>query len=219
MDHSESIIISKRTFREADLLVTFFSKKDGKLKGVARSAKKSKKRFGGLLECGYILDLHYKTTTSSDLCSITQANLLVPKIHRPQSMAETSSLWIAMELVSKFLPDAEVSDAKFELVSRFIRAIHQGRLNRFILIYFLLKWFSLCGYLPDFSDERIISGIGYKMNGASIEIIRSILKGDNDPEIDDAIFSDIIDFIFHYARIIIGKPLEVAVYKPMVMEL
>src|SRR2546429_9195324 len=36
--------------READLLVTLFTRAEGKVRGVARSAKKSKRRFGGALE-------------------------------------------------------------------------------------------------------------------------------------------------------------------------
>ena len=36
--------------READLLVTLFTRLEGKVRGVARSAKKSKRRFGGALE-------------------------------------------------------------------------------------------------------------------------------------------------------------------------
>ena len=32
--------------READLLVTLFTRTEGKVRGVARSAKKSKRRFG-----------------------------------------------------------------------------------------------------------------------------------------------------------------------------
>src|SRR2546423_6695817 len=48
----ESEAIGLRTYprREADLLVTLFTRLEGKVRGVARSAKKSKRRFGGALE-------------------------------------------------------------------------------------------------------------------------------------------------------------------------
>ncbi|HXY04320.1 MAG TPA: recombination protein O N-terminal domain-containing protein, partial [Terriglobales bacterium] len=50
LKESEAIILRTYPLREADLLVTFLTRAEGKLRGVARSAKKSKRRFGGALE-------------------------------------------------------------------------------------------------------------------------------------------------------------------------
>src|SRR5881394_1915027 len=50
LKESEAIVLRSYPMREADLLVTFFTRAEGKVRGVARSAKKSKKRFGGALE-------------------------------------------------------------------------------------------------------------------------------------------------------------------------
>src|ERR1700733_12605291 len=47
---SEAIVLRSYPLREADLLVTLFTRTEGKVRGVARSAKKSKRRFGGALE-------------------------------------------------------------------------------------------------------------------------------------------------------------------------
>ncbi len=50
LKQSEAIVLRSYPLREADLLVSFFTRQEGKLRGVARAAKKSKKRFGGSLE-------------------------------------------------------------------------------------------------------------------------------------------------------------------------
>ena len=50
LKESEAIVLRTYPLREADLLVTLFTRNEGKVKGVARSAKRSKKRFGGALE-------------------------------------------------------------------------------------------------------------------------------------------------------------------------
>src|ERR1700684_3283971 len=47
---SEAIVLRTYPLREADLLVRLFTRAEGKVRGVARSAKKSKRRFGGALE-------------------------------------------------------------------------------------------------------------------------------------------------------------------------
>ena len=48
--HSEAIVLRTWPFHEADLLVSLFTRDHGKVKGVARHAMKSRKRFGGALE-------------------------------------------------------------------------------------------------------------------------------------------------------------------------
>ena len=48
LKESEAIVLRTYPLREADLLVTFFTRTEGKVVGSA-SAKKSRKRFGGAL--------------------------------------------------------------------------------------------------------------------------------------------------------------------------
>ncbi len=50
LKQSEAIVLRSYPLREADLLVAFFTRAEGKVRGVARAAKKSKRRFGGALE-------------------------------------------------------------------------------------------------------------------------------------------------------------------------
>ena len=49
LKESEAIVLRTYPLREADLLVTLFTRLEGKVRGVARSAKKSRRRFGGEL--------------------------------------------------------------------------------------------------------------------------------------------------------------------------
>lgn len=243
MHHSESIILAKRPLREADLLITFFSREDGKIKGVARSAKKSKRRFGGIWETGYVIDIHYATSARSDLASINQASLVAPRAAGKPSLASTSALWLAMELASRFLPEAEANREKFDLLRRFVTAIHEERLTRAILLFFLLKWIGLSGYLPDLTrcvkcgaDSKSFNifsaGLGglvcdncspntgpsYSLRPASPETLRMIMSGNVKCDISDKTFEDLLRFVFHYSMVLLGRPLEMESYLPMLME-
>src|ERR1700740_883853 len=50
LKESEAIVLRTYPLREADLLVTLFTRAEGKIKGVARAGKKSRRRFGGASE-------------------------------------------------------------------------------------------------------------------------------------------------------------------------
>src|SRR2546430_9934789 len=50
LKESEAIVLRTYPFRESDLLVTLFTRLEGKVRGVARAGKKSPRRFGGAIE-------------------------------------------------------------------------------------------------------------------------------------------------------------------------
>lgn len=218
MHHSESIILAKKPIGEADLLVTFFSREGGKIKGVARHAKRSKKRFGGILETGYVLNLHYTKSSRSELVSIDQASLVAPKTHMKADLPSTASLWIAMELGARFLQDAEANGEKYELLKRFLMTIHEKRLSRGILLFFLFRWLALSGFLPDLTSGED-HGLGYDLKDESVEVLKKISMGDIKCDIKDSTFEDLLKFIFHYNKLILGKPLKLEQYLPMLAEL
>src|SRR6202021_4099885 len=64
---SEAIVLRTYPLREADLLVTLFTRLQGKVRGVARSAKKSKRRFGGALEPLTIVRAYYDVRERHEL--------------------------------------------------------------------------------------------------------------------------------------------------------
>jgi len=218
MHHSESIILSKRPLGEADLLLTFFSKDGGKLKGVARHAKKSRKRFGGVLEIGYIVDIHHFGSQSSDLHKITQASLLAPTSHSVPSLSNTTALWLALEMAGRFLPDHEENEEKYELLKRFVVALHEGRINRGVMIFFLLKWITLCGFMPDFDDINSAI-IGLRFNQETADTMKRIVSGDIKFDISNSQFEDMLGFIFKYCTSILGRPLKLESYLPMLMDI
>ena len=56
---SQSIIMRTKEFGETDLLVTFFTPDNGRLKGIAKGARKSRKRFANCLDVLCLTELEY----------------------------------------------------------------------------------------------------------------------------------------------------------------
>lgn len=219
MHNSESIILTKRALGEADLLIGFYTKKSGKVRGVARYAKKSKKRFGGVLETGYVIDLHYSQSPGSELLKISQASLISPTVHHASTLGETTSLWFALEMADRFLPDCDANEEKYELLKRFVIACHEGRVKRGILVFFIIRWIALCGYLPDFNDLSAgMSHVNFNMSEGTKNTIKRVVSGDINFDINDRSFEEILKFIFRYSLVLLGRPLKLEDYIPMMME-
>jgi DNA repair protein RecO (recombination protein O) len=78
------VVLRTYPLREADLLVTLFTRAEGKVKGVAKSAKKSKRRFGGgalepLTQVRvYWEDKERQELARIDSCEVLQSPLAMP---------------------------------------------------------------------------------------------------------------------------------------------
>ena len=74
--HGEAIVLRTWPFHEADLLVSLFTRDQGRVKGVARHAMKSRKRFGGALEPATQVLAHYTERPGQELVRLDQFEIL-----------------------------------------------------------------------------------------------------------------------------------------------
>jgi DNA repair protein RecO (recombination protein O) len=78
--HSTLAFVLRRTpYGEADLIVSLFTESLGQVSALARSARKSQRRFGGGLEPFHTLDTALEETRGGDLLSLREARVVVPR--------------------------------------------------------------------------------------------------------------------------------------------
>src|SRR3984885_11904139 len=73
---SESFVLRTYPFREADLIVSFLTRDLGKLRGVARRARKPKSPFGSGLERLSQVQMSYYQRENADLANLTGCELI-----------------------------------------------------------------------------------------------------------------------------------------------
>src|SRR5438270_9105526 len=73
---SESFILRTYPFREADLVVSFFTRDQGKLRGVARRARRPKSNFGSGLERLSHATVSYYQKENRELVSLNSCELV-----------------------------------------------------------------------------------------------------------------------------------------------
>ena len=115
LKESEAIVLRSYPLRESDLLVTFFTRAEGKVRGVARAAKKSKKRFGGALEPLTYVRVYYEDRERQELARIDSCEVLESPLADEVSYARAVALGHVAEVLDELLPDRESNDAIFRL--------------------------------------------------------------------------------------------------------
>src|SRR5580704_5462556 len=96
---TEAIVLRTYPLREADLLVTLFTRVEGKVRGVARSAKKSKRRFGGALEPLTYVRAFYDVKEGQDLARLDACEVIESPMASEVSYARATGLAHIAELL------------------------------------------------------------------------------------------------------------------------
>lgn len=162
LKESEAIVLRTYPLREADLLVTLFTRLEGKVKGVARAAKKSRRRFGGALEPLTYVRVHYEDRERQELARLDSCEVLESPLAREVSYPRAAALGHVAELLDELLPDREANDAVFRLTLAVLAAL-QGSEIWLPVTYFELWMTRLVGFLPELG-ECIVCGRG--LNGS-----------------------------------------------------
>ena len=156
LKESEAIILRTYPLREADLLVTLFTRLEGKVRGVARSAMKSRRRFGGALEPLTYVRVYYEDRERQDLARLDSCEVLESPLAHEVSYARAVALGHVAELLDELLPDREANDDVFRLTLAALAEL-RGADIWMPVTYFELWMTRLMGYLPELS-ECIVCG-------------------------------------------------------------
>jgi DNA repair protein RecO (recombination protein O) len=156
LKESEAIVLRTYPLREADLLVTLFTRAEGKVKGVARSAMKSKRRFGGALEPLTYVRAFYEVRERQELARLDSCEVLESPLATLVSYPRAVALGHVAEVMDQLLPDREANDTVFRLALSVLAAL-RGTDVWMPVTYFQLWMTRLMGYLPDLS-ECIVCG-------------------------------------------------------------
>jgi DNA repair protein RecO (recombination protein O) len=151
LKESEAIVLRTYPLRESDLLVTLFTRVEGKVKGVARAAMKSRRRFGGALEPLTYVRAFYDDREGQELARLDSCEVIESPMASEVSYSRAAALAHVAELLDELMPDREASDAVFRLSLAILQEL-RGATLWMPLTYFELWMTRLMGFLPEFSE-------------------------------------------------------------------
>lgn len=162
-----------RTFplKEADLIVSFFTRDQGKLRGVANRARKPKGGFGSSLERLSQVQIHYTARENRDLVRIEHCDLQHSQFELSRVYSTGLALDVMAEISEQMLPIGEVNEKYFRLMGRvleFLRARGEDGLWQ-ALTYFEVWAVRLSGLLPELVLNAESTGILGEILKTSVE--------------------------------------------------
>jgi DNA repair protein RecO (recombination protein O) len=153
---SEALVLRTYPFKEADLIVSFFTRDQGKLRGVAKRARRPKSAFGSGLERLSHVRMAYFQRESRELVNLDSCELIRSQFDLVTDYRASIALDYFAEISEQLLPSAEPSEKFFRLLLAVLDYLRPavggppdtGRVWRAVT-YFSLWAVRLSGWLPD----------------------------------------------------------------------
>lgn len=148
--------------QESDLVVSFFTRDFGRLKGIAKSALKSRKRFGGALEPMTVARAWFAERPRQELVRLDQLEIISSPLSAPVDHLRMAVLSFFAELLDEALPEHDPQETVFRLL---LAVLEQTTVEQpwMPLTYFSLWITRLMGLLPDMGHctacgEALVAG-------------------------------------------------------------
>jgi DNA repair protein RecO (recombination protein O) len=144
-----AILLRRLDYGDFDVIVTFFTLKGGKMTLIAKSAKKSTKRFAGILELFSILELVASTGRGKGLPVLQEAVLKQPFSGIRADFKKTAYASYWAELIYNWLEDNYQQVALYSLFEHVLSELDNGQTTGAVLnILFQMRFLNLSGHRP-----------------------------------------------------------------------
>jgi DNA repair protein RecO (recombination protein O) len=164
LHQSEAVVLRVWPFHEADLLVSLFTRDCGRIKGVARHALRSRRRFGGALEPLTHVRATWAERKQQELARLEAFEILSSPLSRTVDYARTAGLQLVAEVLEEALPDHAPDDAIFRLSLAVLDELHVGRI--WLPITYFALWINrLMGWMPTLAHCMVC---GLDLRGATV---------------------------------------------------
>lgn len=162
---SEALVLRTYPLQEADLIVSFFTRDQGRLRGVARRARRPKNPFGSGLERLSHVKLFYFQRETRELVNLDSCELISSQFNLASDFAAGVALDFFAEVSEQLLPPAEPNERFFRLllaVLEYLRARRSAGVWQAVT-YFSLWAVRLSGILPELAVESESRAIAAEM--------------------------------------------------------
>ena len=152
---SEALVLRTYPLKEADLVVSFLTRDQGKLRGVAKRARRPKGGFGAGLERLSHVRMAYFQRETRELVSLDSCELIRSQFDLVSDYWASVALDYFAEVSEQMLPAAEPNEKFFRLLLAVLESLRPagaaedaGRVWRAVT-YFSLWAVRLSGWLPE----------------------------------------------------------------------
>lgn len=145
---ASAFVLSSIDYGESDRIVTLFTDRYGKIKGIAKGARRSRKRFANTIELFSHCNIHFSRNSRAGLFLIENSDVIDHYAGIREELEKTMAASYMIELADQFTLEGKKSSKMFRLLQDFFRFLEGQRYSEECLRFFELRLMQLSGYDP-----------------------------------------------------------------------
>lgn len=169
LHRTQGIVIGRRALGESDRLVDFYTRDHGRVRGVAKSARRTRSRFGSALELFTLGELVFFDTGRSELVRVDHFDIVHPFVRVREHLERLGQGAWVVECLTRLTPDRDPQPALFGLALRSLRALDSGIRPQRVATCFALRAVDLLGHRPRI-DRCVECGRAYPFPSPALDM-------------------------------------------------
>ena len=169
---TEAFVLRSYKLAENDKIVVLFTRASGKIRLVAKGARKTRNRFGASLEVFAHVRAMFRPQENRELLILERAELLYSPFEKQTKLRTNFYLFYFAELISEFCPDHERMPTVFRLLCNIEQSVQQGQNLDYLARYVELQLLRVQGIL-----SSVVSCSGCRRHFLSLNDRRFIGSG------------------------------------------
>ncbi|MBW8010335.1 MAG: DNA repair protein RecO [Chloroflexi bacterium] len=143
----EAVILKHSDFGEADRLLSIFTRQRGKLRAIAKGARKMRSRKAGHIEPFTHVSL--QLATGRNLYIVTQAEAIDTFSSLREDLVRVGYASYVVEILDKFTYDEEENAPLFRLLIKTLSRLSQDHEPELVVRYYDIRLLDLLGFRPE----------------------------------------------------------------------
>ncbi len=148
LQETSAVILHTLPYGESDQIVTLYTLDFGKIKGIAKGAKRSRKRFGARLEIASYVKTTFFEKETTDLVRLSHCDLIRSFDGLRQDIRRLAWASYFIELIREMTAERIQNKPLFRLLISFLHLVDRGILKEEVQRVFEIRFLSPLGYRP-----------------------------------------------------------------------
>ncbi|MCX7816275.1 MAG: DNA repair protein RecO [Syntrophales bacterium] len=145
---TEAVVMQRLNYGESDLIITFYTKDYGKLRGIAKGAKRSRKRFANALDNFCRSLLYFSRKMGEDLVIVENCDVIQHFEKLRISVVKTTVAAYFTELVDAFTPEGKPQRTIYSELCGFLSLLEENIPPSNLSLFFGTRLLKLTGFQP-----------------------------------------------------------------------
>jgi len=141
-------VLKSLSYGESDLIITFYSQEFGKIKGIAKGAKRSKKRFANVFEPFSLTNVIFSRKNHDTLAFIESCDIIDHYAAIRQDLEKTLTASYFVDLADHFSPEGKHNENIFLLLADFLALLTRENASDAAIRFFEMRLLKIAGFEP-----------------------------------------------------------------------